>query len=221
MSRKFFSSDAELAGILFSASGPASLISSTIIPHNIKSRLTGVFFSDIFPIGEVMKTSLEYVYFGISYAQLINRRRLLQERISFIPTSPASNGDHALDPAIGRSQVVIIRKGQFYTRYFIRINANHKWGVKIFHFIDGTPLTPHESTIFFNEFAPAEENLAVRAEHQGIDDPVCPRDVKNSGIIGVRFARATYVRTGFEKNISFCRNEWLDESQEIETSIYK
>lgn len=207
-----FSNDAELAGILMFARGPATLISSTIIHHNVKSRSDKRLYQEVYPNGEPMKTSLEYVYLSAaSYEALVRSRQVKEGRDATFEAQPLTWGEFCSDPSLGTSQVCLTHKGQFYIRYYIKLQANSKYGIRLYHFSDGTPMKDRERDLLFSEFVPPKQSDEQVADRQEVEDPILPRTVKASGIIGIRTGGETYVRLGFEKTCTFVRSNWDDD----------
>lgn len=197
MSRIIYKSDAELAAMLHKAQGPATLLSSTILPRVQKSRATGEPFENVFP-SEVMQTKREFVFLGADYERLVQRR---QEREGQAPAFAAQT--LSWGAWVDGSKTVISHKGGLYLRYYVKLAANYAASDKVIHFEDGAELTDADLELF-KQYAAKRQSDARVAQRQGLtdsDDAIHPRTVKMAGIVAVKTGGRVYVRRGYAREV--------------------
>ena len=183
---KVFNNSKELATTLrgFKGASLCSIELTTKVKMNKKSRVSGVPTVEAFK-GDVYRSYKEAGMFGVNYENAVNNTLKRENKENDFKADSLPWGEWF------DTNKIIAHKDEFYLRYYVNMSANSKADKgSVYHYEDGTPLTPEEVALIPEYTAPKRSGSG----RQGTEKAVEPRTAKMSGIKKIKVGGATFTR---------------------------
>jgi len=172
----------------FKGSSACSMECTTLVKHNVNSRVTGNSWSDTFD-GEVYKTYTEHGNIGINYENAVNAQRKREENTDVFKGKSLPWGSWVKDNLVlehtDKNDV-----HSYYIRYYSGMNANSGVGESIYHYEDGTELNDAEVEALNGFIAPKK----AKSVSQGTEKEIKPKNLKMNGLNKLTVGGKTYIR---------------------------
>jgi len=189
-----FRNNQELLEILSNvkqSSQPLTLENTIVKNATKKSRETKEPYSVVFP-SPVYVTEKLFVRAFVNYEKQVNKVRENEGKEADFKSQSLPWGKYVE----GAEGFIIEHNGEYYLRYYEKMNANYKYSERLWHFENGNELTSEEKENFKKNFG--DKKYGNKIQGVSIENEVNPKSTKFSGIIRLVIGGMVLIRSGYE-----------------------